>query len=413
MRTPPLRTPTTVNALLSEIADVGRDPRRGGYSRHVFDAAERELREWFAAHARRLGLDLDVDRNGNTWAWWGAPGANSTVTGSHLDSVPGGGELDGPLGVASAIAAIDSLQSSGWRPTRPMAIAVFAEEEGARFGSACLGSRLMAGQIDPSAAAALADAAGVTFGAAGRDMGLDPAHFGEDRETLDRVGTFVELHVEQGKSLAAGARPVGVASSILAHGRWRLDVRGQGNHAGATRMRDRADPVVVAARIALIARDAARSRDRHRPARATVGRLEPVPGGTNVIASRVNLWLDVRGDDDSAARSLVDEIAAAAQDAAQEEGCSVDVVEESYSGRVDFDEGLRERLSRLLGDAPIIPTGAGHDAGVLASFAPTAMLFVRNPTGISHSPEETADPSDRDAGVLALAEVLRDVDQAV
>lgn len=400
-----------VNGLLAQIADVGRDPRRGGYSRHVFDDADHVLREWFVERAGELGLDVERDRNGNLWAWWGPPGPNAVITGSHLDSVPGGGELDGPLGVATALAAIDELAASGWRPSRPLGVAVFAEEEGARFGAACLGSGLLAGSLDPKRVAALSDRDGIDFAAAAAGAGLDPVHLGRDAETLDRIGAFVELHVEQGRSLVDLGAPVAVAAGILAHGRWRLRFRGQGNHAGATPMAGRADPMIAAARAVLGARDLARAIDRERPARATVGRLEPVPGGTNVVASRVDVWLDVRGESDEVARELLDAIVAAATNAAAAEGCAVDLREESYSERVDFDPLLRDRISSALGGVPALPTGAGHDAGVLSALVPTAMLFVRNPTGVSHAPEEGADPADRDAGTAALVQVLRDLDR--
>src|SRR5246127_184419 len=141
---------------LAEIANIGRDTARGGYSRHLFDDADRQLREWFVARAAGIGLDVEHDRNGNIWAWWGPPGPGALVTGSHLDSVPGGGAYDGPLGVVSALDAVRGLIVSGFRPSRPVAVAVFAEEEGSRFGVACLGSKLLAGGVAPPPAPALA-----------------------------------------------------------------------------------------------------------------------------------------------------------------------------------------------------------------------------------------------------------------
>lgn len=393
-------------ALLAQIADVGRDAHRGGYSRHVFDASERDLRDWFVERATAAGLDVETDRNGNIWAWWGEPGANAVVTGSHLDSVPGGGAFDGPLGVASALDAVERLQHEGFRPARPFAVMVFAEEEGSRFGVACLGSRLMTGAIDAERASALTDASGVTFAEAARDFGLAPEHLGLDRESLDRIGIFVELHVEQGRGLIELDRPVGVASSILAHGRWVLRFTGQGNHAGTTAMDIRRDPMLAAAGAVLAARTVATA---HAGARATVGRLEPLPGGTNVIASQVAVWLDVRSGSDADTRKVVEEIAAAAGDAAIAEGCTLTVGEESYGSEVIFDHPLRDRLARALGDAPLLATGAGHDAGILAAHVPTAMLFVRNPSGISHAPEEFASDDDALAGTDALVTALREL----
>lgn len=390
-------------ALLQEIEGIGRDPRRGGYSRHVFDDAERSLRDWFVERATRIGLDVDVDRNGNLWAWWGPPGPDAVVTGSHLDSVPGGGAHDGPLGIVTALDAVARLRADGFAPGRPIAIVVFAEEEGSRFGIACLGSRLLSGAIDPDRAGALVDASGRSFRSVAHDAGLRA--FGRDDEALARIGVFVELHVEQGRGLAdLGDAPVAVGSSILEHGRWRLDVLGQGNHAGTTELADRRDPMLPAAAAIIAARRAAA---RLPGSRATIGRIEPTPGGTNVIASRVSAWLDVRATTAADTRAIVEEVAAELSASAALEGCTASVSEESYSGEVRFDARLRDRLAATLGGVPILPTGAGHDAGVLAATVPTAMLFVRNPSGVSHAPEEGADDAAVAAGAVALATSLR------
>lgn len=391
-------------ALLDEIADVGRDARRGGWSRHVFDPAERELRDWFVERATAIGLAVETDRNGNLWAWWGEPGPDALVTGSHLDSVPGGGAHDGPLGVATALEAIERLRADGHAPSRPVAVVVFAEEEGSRFGIACLGSRLLVGAIEADRAGALLDGDGTSFAEAAASAGL--TSFGEDRESLGRIGQFVELHVEQGRGLIDLDAPIAVGSSILEHGRWRVSVRGQGNHAGTTELADRRDPMLPAAAAVFATREAAARRV---GSRATIGRFEPVPGGTNVIASRVDAWIDVRGDSPEDIRAIVADIGDAVAAAAREEGCEAEVAEESYSGEVRFDLTLRDRLVGTLGDVPVLPTGAGHDAGVLAAHVPTAMLFVRNPSGISHAPEEGADDAAVDVGAAALVAVLRDL----
>lgn len=278
----------SVSSLLGSIEDVGRDPSRGGYSRPVFSTAELDLRSWFQQEAGRRGLEVETDRNGILWAWWdtgsghdGDSRRGALVTGSHLDSVPGGGAFDGPLGVASALAAVDLLKARGVTPQRALAVAVFPEEEGSRFGVACLGSRLLTGGIDADAARNLEDADGVTFAEAARAHGLDPAHLGRDDEALGRIGDFVELHVEQGRGLIDLESPIAVGTSIIGHGRWKLTITGQGNHAGTTLMEDRADPMVSAAQVVLAIRRTAAATPE---ARATVGRIQPVPGGTNVIA---------------------------------------------------------------------------------------------------------------------------------
>lgn len=396
----------TVTGLMRDISGVGTDARRGGYSRPVFSNAETELRSWFIEQAGRRGLDITTDNNGIIWAWWDtATGTrkNAVVTGSHLDSVPGGGEYDGPLGVASALVAVDILKNRGFRPRKPLAIAVFPEEEGSRFGVACLGSRLLTGALDPNKARNLKDADGNTYADVAAANGQDPRFIGADHKTVQQLGMFVELHVEQGRGLIDLRQPVAIGSSILGHGRWKLSVNGQGNHAGTTLMSDRKDPMIAAAKIMIGIRDTARN---YKDARATVGRLQPVPGGTNVIASRVDMWIDVRHPRDEVTAALVESIHLNAQVIAAEENCTVSFGVESLSPTVHFDTGLRDQLQALLPAAPVLATGAGHDAGVLAGHIPTAMLFVRNPTGISHSPEEVVDDADAETGARALADAL-------
>jgi N-carbamoyl-L-amino-acid hydrolase len=173
------------------------------------------------------------------------------------------------------------------------------------------------------------------------------------------------------------------------------------DHAGATRMQDRRDPMTAYAATVLAARQLATDAD----ARATFGRLEVAPGGTNAIPSRVRAWLDARAASEPELEQLVDGIVAEARRAARSDDTDVDLIEESVSPAVTFDVPLRDRLAALL-DAPVLPTGAGHDAGVLSPHVPTAMLFVRNPTGVSHSPAEHADAADCEAGVDALARII-------
>lgn len=392
-------------ATWSDLAGVGRDRVRGGYSRHVFDDAEMQLRQWFGEQGQRRGLEVENDRNGNLWAWWGAPGPGTVVTGSHLDSVPGGGAFDGPLGVVSGLLAIDELRVRGVSPQRPLAIACFAEEEGGRFGMPCMGSRLMTGAIDADQVRRLHDQNGVSVADAARRVGVDPSTMGPDPARLASIGTFVELHVEQGRLLQTtdAAAVVGVGSEILAHGRWRITITGQGNHAGTTRPADRKDPMIPAAAAVLAARRAMAEYD---GAVATIGRINPIPGGTNVIASAVQLWLDVRHESSSVTAAIVDKIVAAVRVEATAERCeSVMVQRESMTERVLLDPGLGLQLSELL-STPVVPTGAGHDAGVLAAHVPSAMLFVRNPSGVSHAPEEHADAADCLVGIGALADVL-------
>ncbi|MFD7904521.1 allantoate amidohydrolase [Kitasatospora sp. NPDC059747] len=388
----------------AELLPVGRSAASGGYRRFAWNSADAECRAWFEQQARDRGLTYELDRNGNQWAWLGDPaGDGAVVTGSHLDSVPDGGAFDGPLGVVSSFAALDELRSRGAEFTRPLAIVNFGDEEGARFGVACIGSRLTAGLLDRDAAYALRDADGVRLPDAMERAGYDPTAIGADDGRLARIGAFVELHVEQGRYLAED-QPVGVAGAIWPHGRWRFDFHGEANHAGTTRIEDRRDPMLTYANTVLSARKKAREAG----ALATFGKVAVEPNGTNAIASLVRGWLDSRAADERTLTALVAEIERAAAERGGRDGVRVELTRESYTPVVEFDGPLRDRLGKLL-NAPVLPTGAGHDAGILASAIPTAMLFVRNPTGVSHSPAEHAETPDCLAGVTALADVLEDL----
>jgi N-carbamoyl-L-amino-acid hydrolase len=389
--------------LWTDLEPVGRSSSSGGYFRQPWTTPEVELRAWFVEQAEARGLAVDSDGVGNLIAWWGS-GASAVVTGSHLDSVLDGGAYDGPLGVVSGLAAVDRLRERGFTPSRPIGISVFVEEEGSRFGLACMGSRLATGATTWEQARELRDRDGVFLPDALERAGLTG---GEQRWNLrERVECFVELHVEQGRDLVDRDAAVGVASAIWPHGRYRFDFTGQANHAGTTRMEDRHDPMLSYAMTALAANKQARLAGQ----RATFGRLEVAPNGTNAIPSRVTAWLDARSESDEALAAMVAEIERLAQERAGRDGTRLLVTPESVSPAVHFDDGLAARLSKVLGDAPVVPTGAGHDAGILAGAGiPTAMLFVRNPTGISHSPQEHASMGDCLAGIEALADTLAEL----
>lgn len=396
------------HAMWRELLPLGRHADSGGYRRFAWTAIDGECRAWFEGQARSRGLSYEVDRNGNQWAWLGDPAAgNAVVTGSHLDSVPDGGAFDGPLGVVSAFAALDELRGRDARLARPLAIVNFGDEEGARFGLACVGSRLTAGQLTRAQAHLLTDGDGVTLPRAMEAAGYDPDAIGPDPERLARIGAFVELHVEQGRALDLSGDRVGLASAIWPHGRWRFDFRGEANHAGTTRLADRHDPMLSYAETVLAARREAELAG----AVATFGKIAVEPNGVNAIPSLVRGWLDSRAEDQASLDTVVGGIEKAARSYADAHGIDLDIVRESYTPVVEFDHALRDELARILGTdtdltVPVLGTGAGHDAGILSGSIPTAMLFVRNPTGVSHSPAESASEDDCVAGVLALADVL-------
>jgi N-carbamoyl-L-amino-acid hydrolase len=370
-------TQTAFDALWDSLAPIGRDPATGGINRLPWTAAELACRDWFRAAAAARSLAVEQDRNGNLWAYWGDPAAPElVVTGSHLDSVVDGGAYDGALGVVCAFAAIDALREAGVQPARPIAVVAFNEEEGARFGRACLGSKLLTGALDPADARELRDDDGVRIG------DVAEGDFGAEPERVARLAAFVEVHVEQGRQLDG---PLGAADVIWPHGRYRFDFTGEANHAGTTPLELRRDPMLDFARATLAARAAAEQHG----GLATFGRVHVEPNITNAIPSLVRAWLDVRAADEQTVDAIVRDI-------------GDESVRESWTPAVTFDAALRERMH-----APALSTAAGHDAAILQDAGvPSAMIFVRNPTGISHAPGEYADRDDCLAAVGALTAIL-------
>src|SRR6478609_220864 len=310
--------PDDFERMWSDLAPVGRAASSGGYFRQPFTTPERELSAWFVEQCEARRLRVETDAFGNVVGWWDAGSGPAVLTGSHLDSVLDGGAYDGPLGVVSALAAVDLMRSRGVVPTRPVGVSVFVEEEGSRFGLACLGSRLAAGAISWESARALTDRDGVALG--------DVVPGGES-SLLASVGTFVELHVEQGRDLVDRGEAIGVASEIWPHGRYRFDFTGAANHAGTTRMEDREDPMLTYAMTVLAANKQARLAGQ----RATFGRVSVEHNGTNAVPSRVTAWLDARCSTDAGLAALVADVERQAGDRAARDGTSLLVTAESVS----------------------------------------------------------------------------------
>jgi N-carbamoyl-L-amino-acid hydrolase len=393
-----------------ELASVGPTPT-GGWHRLAWTNEDLDARNWFQRTAESVGLVVEGDRNGNLWAWWGPAGPGAVLTGSHLDTVPDGGAYDGALGVVCGLLAVDDLRRSHGTgpPPRPVAVVAFADEEGGRFNLPCCGSRLLTGDLNPADILDRVGIDGLTLAEAVAPFGLAPGELGPDPQRLALVDAFVELHVEQGRALIDEGVAVGIGTAIWNHGRWRASFAGEANHAGTTRLADRRDPMLVLAR----AVEAARTEAAEAGAVATIGRVVVEPNAPNAVARRVTATLDARAPDAATLDRVVDRWTAAIRAAAGEHGVEAEVVCDSRTAGVSFDSGLVDRIADRLAEVEIpavrLPTAAGHDAGILAAHVPAAMLFVRNPTGASHTPSESASVEDCLVGAAALTAVLEDL----
>ncbi|WP_067460999.1 allantoate amidohydrolase [Actinomadura macra] len=380
----------------AELSTVGKVRAGDGVTRLFGSSPERELVNWFRGECASRGLDTVTDPFGNMIGWFGGRprGREGVLTASHFDSVPQGGAFDGALGVVSGLAALDRIRDAGAAVERPIGVGVFVEEEGSRFGQACLGSRLATSALSWSAARELRDAEGVAL--------AEVAEGGESA-LLEGVACAVELHIEQGRQLDALGAQVGIVDRIWPHGRFRFEFLGEGNHAGSTPVDQRRDPVLPYAKAVLAARELASAPN----LRATFGRVLVHPNSTNSIPRSVVAWLDARADGQAELDLLVADIIRAAELAATEGSVDLTIAVESMSAESRFDRRLAER-SVTHRRSVTVSSCAGHDAGVLADAGiPATMLLVRNPTGLSHAPSEHASMPDCLAGIDALASLLR------
>jgi N-carbamoyl-L-amino-acid hydrolase len=343
---------------------------------------------WFAEQAAELGLSVERDPAGNLWAcprvdgpWWGV--------GSHLDSVRGGGRFDGPLGVACGFEVAAASRE-------PVAVISFADEEGARFNTPTFGSKALTGRLDLPAVLGRADERGTTLAEAMREAGVAPSGLADAPGWLERLRGFVEIHIDQSTAVDRAGVPVAVVSALAGRVRLEATLRGRADHAGTTPREERRDALGAAARLIVTADELGLARE---GITVTTARIHVEPNAATTIAALVRLWIDGRSADAAALADWMADLDAAAASLAQDSGVQIDLDMASRSEGQEFDPGLRAALRMAASDLVGAPTPehvcfAGHDAGVLAARLPAAMLLVRNPTGVSHSPSESVSLDD-------------------
>lgn len=370
--------------------------------------AMRRANQLVALWMRGAGLTTRTDAAGNLVGRLASPlpGAKTLLMGSHLDTVPDAGKYDGPLGVVAAIEVVQALARSG-RPL-PFHVEVlgFSDEEGVRFHSTYLGSSAVAGCFDP-AWLEMTDADGLTMAGALRSFGCDPdAIPGEARRRGD-VLAYLELHIEQGPVLDARGLPVAVVDAIAGQTRATMTFRGAAGHAGTTPMDVRLDAFAAAAEWTLAVEAAGRGEP---GAVATVGRVKVEPGASNVVPGLVTLSLDVRHARDAVRSRLVSDLDAAARQIAERRGVACELVVSQESPAVALDPDWAARLARAAREAgwevPVLTSGAGHDAAVMAGLCPAAMLFVACDDGVSHNPAEAVREPDVDVALTVLEQAI-------
>jgi len=391
---------------LDHLAGIGRGAD-GGMTRRALSVEDRDARAYVAARLAQAGLQVRHDQVGNLRARRaGRADGPVVMTGSHLDSVPAGGRLDGPLGVVGALAAVEALGRAGAHTELPIEITIFVGEEGSRFPRGTIGSAALSGHLAVADIHALRDPDGVSFAAALATY-ADPGAPIPARAEPGSVLAFVELHVEQGGVLEAEGTPIGVVTAINGLCQRRVTFHGDANHAGATPMHLRRDALLAASEWALAIERIAR--ELGGGAVGTVGKLDVLPGGKNIIPGRVDAICDLRAPD-PALLSRLDEQVLAALSAAERRGVRV---EEARLQRVEpglmSEAPMRavERAAELAGlRARRMPSGAIHDALHMADLCPSTMIFVPSIGGKSHCPTEDTAPEHLTQGCQVLAHTL-------
>jgi allantoate deiminase len=334
------------------------------------------------------------------------PDQPALLLGSHLDTVVNAGRYDGALGVVLPIVCVEHLHRRGERLPFAIEIIAFGDEEGVRFQSTLIGSRAVAGTLDP-ALLAKADCDGITLGGALETFGLNPNSIAQATRTPDDILAYVEVHIEQGPVLEAEELPVGVVTSIAGATRMAATVTGLAGHAGTVPMTMRQDALAGAAEMILYVETRCSAPETV----GTVGQIDAQPGAVNVIPGSVQFSIDVRAGDDGCRLSTVADIRQRFEDIASRRGLGTTVVETHANPSCTCDPALMEKLATAVAaegfDVCRLPSGAGHDAMALADLTPVAMLFVRCEHGVSHHPAESMTAEDADAAARVLLNFLR------
>lgn len=396
--------------LIAELRELSRlTGNERGAQRVAWTETWVAARDWERALLSELPVQVDVDEAGNLWATLRGASPQTLVIGSHIDSVPGGGWLDGCLGVIAALEVLRAIAADG-PPQLSVSLVDWADEEGARFGLSLLGSMAAAGKLDPAAVDALRDIDGIAATGALAEHGVVVEDMSRARSRLDDAIGYVEMHIEQGPVLEARNLPLGVVTGTFGTERWSARFTGQAAHAGSTPMNQRHDALLAAARLALEVRDLAGELG----GVGTVGRIDAEPGIPTAVAGEATVLVDQRHGDAETLQVLHERAEAASHTIAEEEDVEVTWSPLARIAPVRFDPDLIEQAAEITADiqgADVrLPSGALHDAtSVAESGIPTVMLFVRSERGLSHTPKENSDERDIALGLDAMERLVRAV----
>jgi N-carbamoyl-L-amino-acid hydrolase len=392
---------------LEELGRFGETPQ--GMQRLAFSPADVASREYTMYLMRRAGLEPRIDPAGNIIGRkpGSVPGLAAIALGSHTDTVPNGGKYDGALGVMAAIECVQTLADQGHMLRHPVEVLVFTNEEGTRFRRWLLGSRAMAGLLEPADLAAVDDE-GVSLGTRLAAIGGDLPRIHQARRARGELAAYFELHIEQGPTLYQANTPIGVVTGITGRVVFEVEVTGVANHAGTTPMDVRRDALLTASRLVLAVNQLAAEQEICRV--ATVGAISAQPNAVNVIPGRVRLGVEFRDLDMANLARAEEELRRIAGEIASANGVQVAVRSQETTRAVLISPRMQEMVAEAAARCGLaqqrLPSGAGHDAQAMESITDVAMVFVPSVAGISHSPEEFSTPEARANGASVLLHLL-------
>ena len=331
--------------------------------------------------------------------------------GSHVDSVPNGGNFDGPLGTLAAIEAVQAFNEAGITTRHPLEVVVWVNEEGVAYGNGLCGSRAAAGELEPGELDHVWN--GVRKADAIRAIGGDPDRIGAARRAPGSIRAYLELHIEQGGVLDKAGTPIGVVEGIVAIDRYEAVIRGTANHAGTTPMPDRHDALIAAARLTLLVHDVVTGESGRQV--GTVGQLTVTPNAPNVVPGLVRHTIELRDLSGEKIKALFARIQAGAADIARTTRTEITISPTSHHDAALADAAVQQAIERAADAARLahlrLPSGAGHDAQMMARLGPMGMIFVPSVGGVSHSPAELTRWEDCARGADVLARTVRRLDE--
>lgn len=395
---------------LSELAEIGKT-ETGGISRFPYTAEEQQVKALFKEWLTSAGLQVREDAIGNIIARFEGQDLSLPVvmTGSHLDTVPNGGAFDGVLGCLSSFTAIESLMKQGSQPLRSIELVVFVDEEGSRFNHGLFGSRAMLGEIKESELERFKDDKGISLTDAMKNHGYEPGMLSSVHR--NDIASYMELHIEQGKILDYEKKDIGVVTGIVGLTRRIFTLYGSTDHAGSTPMNMRKDTVAAAAELILEIEKLPRQISD--TAVATVGKINVFPNGTNVIAGKTELTVDIRDISEDSLQQLVEAIEETAKKVVNKREIELDISCGDLISPVLMSEEIQQFITKAAEKYQLsvrkLPSGAGHDAMNMGRYVPSGMIFVPSLEGKSHSPEEWTSLPDCIHGVAVLRDTLEEL----